>query len=103
MRLSIMKTDGGYELSTNGVLVKRSKTIAPIRRMANEIIFNNNETISIESNMPEKNMKYKGDRICSTPLYVTVFNGHINLPDRFMSIFEAKTFIDKRLEEYKNG
>lgn len=98
-----MKTDNGYELSVNGVLVKKSKTIAPVRRMACEIIFNNNETISIESNLPEKNMKYKGYRMYSSPLYISVFNGHINLPDRFMSIFEAKAFINKRLEEYKRG
>lgn len=103
MRMGIMKTDNRYELFINGVLVKKSKTIAPCRRMANEIIFNNNETISIESNIPEKNMKYKGDRICSSPLYVSVFNGYIELPDRFMSIFEAKAFINRRLEEYKNG
>lgn len=41
MRLSIIKKGNGYELSVNGVLVKRNKTIAPIRRMANEIIFSN--------------------------------------------------------------
>lgn len=103
MRLGITKTSDGYELSINGALVKRSKTIAPVRRMANEIIFNNNtEVISIESNLKQKYTKYKGYRICSSPLYVSIFNGHIELPDKFMSIFEAKAFINRRLKEYKN-
>lgn len=104
MRIGIMKTDNRYELFVNDALIKKSKTIAPVRRMANEILFNNNtEVISIESNLKQKYTKYKGYRICSQPLYVSVFNGHIELPDKFMSIFEAKAFIDKRLEEYKNG
>lgn len=95
-----MKTDDGYELFVNGELVKKSKTVAPVRRMANEIIFDSEETVRIESNLPEVNIKYKGDRIYSSSLYVKVFNGHIELPDRFMSISEAKVFINKRLEEY---
>lgn len=103
MRMGIIKTDNRYELFVNGALIKKSKTIAPIRRMANEIIFNNNETVSIESNLPEKNSKYKGYRMYSSPLYISVFNGHIEIPDKFMSVFEAKAFIDNRLKEYKNG
>lgn len=102
MEIKITKTDDGYELFVNGELAKKSKTVVPVRKMANEIIFDTKETVRIESNLPEENIKYKGYRIYSSPLYVRVFNGHIELPDGFMHISEAKVFINKRLEEYKN-
>ena len=82
------------KLFVNSVLVKKGKVLAHIRKMANEIIFDSEETIRVESNLPEINTKYKGYRIYSSPLYVKVFNGHIELPDRFMSISEAKVFIN---------
>ena len=94
MEIKIMKMDDGYELFVNSVLVKKGKVLAHIRKMANEIIFDSEETIRVESNLPEINTKYKGYRIHSSPLYVKVFNGHIELPDRFMSISEAKVFIN---------
>ena len=91
MEIKIMKMDDGYELFVNSVLVKKGKVLAHIRKMANEIIFDSEETIRVESNLPEINTKYKGYRIYSSPLYVKVF---IELPDRFMSISEAKVFIN---------
>lgn len=94
MEIKIMKMDDGYELFVNSVLVKKGKVLAHIRKMVNEIIFDSEETIRVESNLPEINTKYKGYRIYSSPLYVKVFNGHIELPYRFMSISEAKVFIN---------
>ena len=43
--------------------------------MANEIIFDSEETIRVESNLPEINTKYKGYRIYSSPLYVKYLMG----------------------------
>lgn len=78
MEIKIMKMDNGYELFVNSVLVKKGKVLAHIRKMANEIIFDSEETIRVESNLPEINTKYKGYRIYSSPLYVNgVNNGQL--------------------------
>lgn len=45
MEIKIMKMDDGYELFVNSVLVKKGKVLAHIRKMANEIIFDSEETI----------------------------------------------------------
>lgn len=49
MEIKIMKMDDGYELFVNSVLVKKGKVLAHIRKMANEIIFDSEETIRVES------------------------------------------------------
>ena len=63
MEIKIMKMDDGYELFVNSVLVKKGKVLAHIRKMANEIIFDSEETIRVESNLPEINTKYKGYKV----------------------------------------
>lgn len=57
MEIKIMKMDDGYELFVNSVLVKKGKVLAHIRKMVNEIIFDSEETIRVESNLPEIHLK----------------------------------------------